>query len=316
MTQLTKAMQPLYDDPELSTGDRMTAVAIDHLSDENGWCWAPLTELARIAGMHRNNAAPHIKKLLARGWISSQKNPADRRQFGYYLSNLSHVSLPTPDNYAMPALPTLDKGNDTLPSLPESRQPQRCLSDVPTTTQKIKIKDKKKKQKEMTASMSTVPDQPDFLTLVPPAQDPKPPAKTKPKPPAKKPARKCTKNPPTQMTEDWEPSKIAMANLTVVRGIPETFIDDEIVEFQIYWIGRGDSRASWDATFCNRVKETWKRNLANEKREKYTDAAGRPISEYDAIWRDMEEQAWAGTDGSYEIGTTIARDDEGNDVLI
>jgi hypothetical protein len=118
------------------------------------------------------------------------------------------------------------------------------------------------------------------------------------------------------MTQDWTPSEAAVANLVEIRGIPEQFVIDEIVEFQIYWIECGDSRASWESTFCNRVKQTWKWRKNDEKHEKFTDAAGRPISEYEATWRKNDAEAWEGNDGQFEVGTTLACDLDGNSKLI
>ena len=76
---------PLFDDDQVSAADRVVALAVVLLADDTGWCWAPLTEVARVSGMHRNNMPRHLKKLIDRGWLETQKKPADRRQSGYRL---------------------------------------------------------------------------------------------------------------------------------------------------------------------------------------------------------------------------------------
>lgn len=54
--------------------------------------------------------------------------------------------------------------------------------------------------------------------------------------------------------EDWKPDPRVYA-WAEKNGLPREAIDRELDEFVVYWRGRGDARAGWDATFINRLKQ-------------------------------------------------------------
>jgi hypothetical protein len=56
------------------------------------------------------------------------------------------------------------------------------------------------------------------------------------------------------MPPDWTPSERVYV-WAEARGLTRADVLDELDEFRIYWADAGTARASWDATFINRLKQ-------------------------------------------------------------
>ena len=96
---------------------------------------------------------------------------------------------------------------------------------------------------------------------------------------------------------DWFPDEQAIEGLKVL-GIPEQFSLATIPEFIVYWRQRGQVADNWDARFMANVRRAWTRQQTAEqryeKRQRYTDESGRPISERQWVARKNRELAFGG----------------------
>jgi hypothetical protein len=70
--------------------------------------------------------------------------------------------------------------------------------------------------------------------------------------------RRKRSKPVTFMTEDWQPSRELNAALTA--ECPGVDVTRAVPEFRDYWIGRGEGKADWNATFRNRIRAIHERN--------------------------------------------------------
>lgn len=111
--------------------------------------------------------------------------------------------------------------------------------------------------------------------------------------PAKAKRKKPRKNPPVAMTEDWWPMPKTIDNLEKDFGIPRAFTEVCVWEFITHWMGDGRGRPGWDSTFISSVQYSWNKEQKREKSERYTDAAGQPISERDATTRERNKRVAA-----------------------
>lgn len=69
------------------------------------------------------------------------------------------------------------------------------------------------------------------------------------------------------ISESWQPSERCY-ELIQKAEIPRSFADQCIDEFVMYWTDSQEKRASWDATFLNRVKDQWARAKENPEGER------------------------------------------------
>lgn len=63
----------------------------------------------------------------------------------------------------------------------------------------------------------------------------------------------------TRMNNAWRPSEDTMALITGMLGINQTFAEDAVPEFVIYWMERGTLETSWNGKFVHHVKNQWSR---------------------------------------------------------
>ncbi len=63
----------------------------------------------------------------------------------------------------------------------------------------------------------------------------------------------------TSMLGHWHPSEEAFEVLVKHAGINQTFVEDAIPEFVLYWQERGDVGRTWNSRFIQHVKRQWAR---------------------------------------------------------
>ncbi len=57
--------------------------------------------------------------------------------------------------------------------------------------------------------------------------------------------------------DDWRPRKETIDGLRIQHGIPETFTDEILLEYQIYWQDAGGTKPSWDSAFLQWTIDQW-----------------------------------------------------------
>ncbi|MFT5084329.1 MAG: hypothetical protein ACI9Y1_002383 [Lentisphaeria bacterium] len=62
-----------------------------------------------------------------------------------------------------------------------------------------------------------------------------------------------------QILSSWRPSLDAMEVMTTKSGIPQSFIEDAIAEFIIYWKDKGTATTTWNSLFIKHVRLQWHR---------------------------------------------------------
>jgi len=86
---------------------------------------------------------------------------------------------------------------------------------------------------------------------------------------------------PAPMHRHWQPDADAIAIL-MQGGIPGDFIEEALPEFVLYWMERGDTRNTWNASFIQHVRRQWLRlteSLAHEKEPRVIPGQWQPDSE-------------------------------------
>jgi hypothetical protein len=77
--------------------------------------------------------------------------------------------------------------------------------------------------------------------------------------------------PPQPIPRDWQPGERVYA-WAQKQGTNRNWVAAQVDEFVVYWSDRGDRRASWDATFMNRL-----RTLQAQHPTGTSDATGQPL---------------------------------------
>ena len=62
-----------------------------------------------------------------------------------------------------------------------------------------------------------------------------------------------------QIDKSWRPSQDALEILTQHSGVPESFVEDAVPEFILYWSEKGTRSGTWNKFFCDHVKRQWAR---------------------------------------------------------
>jgi hypothetical protein len=82
-----------------------------------------------------------------------------------------------------------------------------------------------------------------------------------------------TRKPVTQMTHDWQPSREVISEMQAeCQGVD---VAHAIPEFRDYWIGRGEGKADWNATFRNRIRALHERHHGSNGNASRSTANGR-----------------------------------------
>lgn len=69
------------------------------------------------------------------------------------------------------------------------------------------------------------------------------------------------RKPVTHMTPDWQPTREVISEMQAeCLGVDVAMA---VPEFRDYWIGRGEGKADWDATFRNRIRALYERRNGN-----------------------------------------------------
>lgn len=61
------------------------------------------------------------------------------------------------------------------------------------------------------------------------------------------------------MHDQWRPSTDTMEHMVVKGGIPESFIEEAIPEFIIYWKDKGHETTTWNSLFIKHIRLQWHR---------------------------------------------------------
>ena len=65
----------------------------------------------------------------------------------------------------------------------------------------------------------------------------------------------------TTIPSDWQPSDVVYQQLRLL-AVPLEFVDDQLLEFRIYWGERGDKQHSWGSKFVKHCIREWRRHQA------------------------------------------------------
>ncbi|RMA82370.1 DnaT-like ssDNA-binding domain-containing protein [Umboniibacter marinipuniceus] len=68
------------------------------------------------------------------------------------------------------------------------------------------------------------------------------------------------------LNEGWIPGD-DVTNILLRDGVPQSFIDDCVPEFKLYWRERGDSSSTWDSKFLQHIRRQWQSYSHNIKHD-------------------------------------------------
>lgn len=279
---------PALTTANLSSTERMILVAIEVESQQGGWCWLSKRAIGVMAGVNRSNTSRAITRLVKAGLLATTPDPRDKRITGYQCAGgpplaeksvaESHSSPPNsvPIRHTSPkecadTAHFSEKSVSIRHTSPEQSVPIQHTSPPPTST---------------LSNISNNKHSNNGLPGVDPSQHHQP-------------------NQKYPIADNWFPKESTIEVLTQLHGVSEEFVIKTVPEFVIYWHERGDARPGWDATFIVRIKRQWAEEQQRETKQGFTDASGKPISEYDKVWNDTFEEAFGDGSNGYGIDTTI-----------
>ncbi len=70
----------------------------------------------------------------------------------------------------------------------------------------------------------------------------------------------------------WQPDRDLLAQLAQL-GVPQTFAQEQLPEFIVYWRERGDSKHSWGSAFIKHIKHLWETKQSSEARKRREEQA-------------------------------------------
>jgi hypothetical protein len=299
--------QAIIAGPIEDTGQLALALVIHTLAGQDGWVYKTGKQLAKLAHLSKNTGYKKLDALEKLGLIERMTEPpyairldqqvvmgaqqlgslaqqlvlpTKSREYQQLGSLAQQLGSPSPSAY-------LPKKIKDLKEEEEEKEKIAASPSSPSSTDRV-ISEAVKKIRKL--SISDLPDQP---AAQPPAVVEQ--ADLLPAKPKAKRKRAPAENPKDRITENWQPKAETLANLVMKNQLPREFCDALVYEFVTYWRERGTARPGWDSTFITHAKNQWKREQENEQnaeqRKRFTDAAGRPISESQATMRDIFARA-------------------------
>lgn len=100
---------------------------------------------------------------------------------------------------------------------------------------------------------------------------------------------------------EFQPSTEVMEALQVIHGVDPLFLNEQVIEFRIYWRESNAPRRSWDAAFLNRCCAQWRAYGGKWKAEwKQHLEAGQASTRSNTLADDLSDRSWAERTGTLE----------------
>jgi hypothetical protein len=285
--------------PIEDAGQLLLAMVINTLAGEDGWVYKTGLELGKLARMGKTAVYEKLAELEKMGLVERQMGPphAVRLDRQAVLGDRETVIGDRQANSGGDR-ETVFGDRQAVSGDRQANSPSPSAY-LPLKDKDLKEKEKEKeKEKKITASPSSSSSS--DLVLVASNQTPKSPRLDQPaaQPPAvAKPKRKTpTRNPKTRIPADWQPDARTL-EICLGYGVSEEHCWQQLPEFVLHHEERGEARPGWRKSFVywmkNQVKWKKENEQKSEQARKYTDAAGRPISERDYVARQLTKRVVA-----------------------
>ena len=102
------------------------------------------------------------------------------------------------------------------------------------------------------------------------------------------------RNPERQaISKEWRPSADCTEILQIQLGISNDFIEEQLPEFILYWMNRGEPMHSWDNIFLREIKRQWAKANKGDTHERQQTDSGTIRTKDRSIAEQLSDTSWA-----------------------